>query len=131
MIRILMALVWVTAAQAADEYVFDGKDPKGKECEVRVVKTSYAGNTGKWVDLRADIDTSFVHGTESAGEIEVRPVKDKPQLFGKSKEGSELTLNLKEPENLESATNLYLRFKHHNHFDIFQCKGLSLRKPKP
>jgi hypothetical protein len=113
--------------------------PKGKPtytvpCELGVIKTYYAGNTGKWEDLRAEVATGYAHDDESPGDFVLSPTKDakfagdKNVLEGKTAEGSILSVALKTAEKFETLTTYSLKWKHDGHFHNHVCKELAVKK---
>ncbi len=96
------------------------------DCELKVIKTYYKGNTGKWADFRAEVETGYGHGDETAGEFILEPSKKEKYLEVKNAEGSTLTVALTTAEKFDTATVYSLKWNHDGHFHNHVCKKLAV-----
>jgi hypothetical protein len=96
------------------------------KCELKVKKTYYVGNTGKWEDFRAEVETGYGHGKESAGEFVLKPSKTEKYLEAENSDKSTLSVALETTEKFESATVYSLKWNHNGHFHNHVCKELAV-----
>jgi hypothetical protein len=119
-------------ALAAGEATYKGVDSKTKkECVLKVEKTYHSGNTGNWVDFRADASTSYSHDSASPGTVTVSPSSEggkdlKKYLKGKNSDDTTLEVTLKTDEDFTSPDFYRIVWKHGNHSHTNKCINLKL-----